>query len=939
MPPPAPFARHLPMNGEDAGPAARGPGKSPARHGLSLGVEQARAAALGRGPVRVVAGAGTGKTAVIAERFRRLVAGGASPDSILVMTFTERAAAEMRQRIEDLIGAPAPAVGTFHSIALGWLRADGRLVGAPVGFRILAGAERWILARELMWDLGDPALTGDERPDDLVSPALQMLERLKQELVPLKRLAAWAESTDDAERASLMKACVRLFGAYERASRKQRLLDFEDLLTLAVRLLEEQPAVLRAYGARYPHVLVDEYQDLNLAQERLVELIAQNGDPFIVGDDDQSIYRFRGASRASLERFRSHFPSASTVTLGINHRSSRRIVTAAAALIANNSERLPKQLRSSRAGDKVQLWLCPDVETEAGAIAAEAERLAAAGTSLARIAVLCRTNAIARPIANALAARSLPHVVIGGHGFHDRPEIRDVIALLRILRDPADVVALARALTRPPCRLDPTAALTRLRDRDGLAPLDALARWEPASGFAAVAGALSKQSANLDVRDLFFELMERTRYLEVLGAGLETSEAARATANVGRLAEMIAEFCETSNDRSLEAYMRHLELVLLSGEDEEPARVEGLVDAIQVMTIHQAKGLEFDAVFVPGLVDGRLPQWGRSPRFELPPAVLEPLVRGREDVIAEERRLLYVAMTRARHRLYLTRASHYEGGRRWRDSRFLAEVRSAGPRTVLEREVPDGAHGAARTTHTRPEGGVVLSYSAIAAYRECPRQYWYRYEQRLPVVQSAEAVHGVILHEVLRRAGEARQSGTTVSAALLSSLHSEVWSKTAFPDMRRAPAFKRNGAAQIEAYRKGGGFDSRPAFLEQPFSATIDGWTLRGVIDRVDKGDTGWRILDYKSGRPVAKGRRDLQVALYAMGAMAALHLEPVDLEVVYLASGEILQLERPDALVAEATKQAAEVAEGVKAGRFEARPDRRRCRLCPYRLACADAL
>ena len=164
---------------------------------VRLGVKQRQASAIGHGAVRVVAGAGTGKTAVIAERFRRLVAGGASPASILVMTFTDRAAAEMRERIEDLIDAPAPAVGTFNSIALGWLRTDGRLVGVPPGFRILAGADRWILARELMWELGDQALTGDERPDDLVSPALQMLERLKQELVPLKRLSAWAASTDD----------------------------------------------------------------------------------------------------------------------------------------------------------------------------------------------------------------------------------------------------------------------------------------------------------------------------------------------------------------------------------------------------------------------------------------------------------------------------------------------------------------------------------------------------------------------------------------------------------------------------------------------------------------------------------------------------------------------------------------------------------------------
>jgi RecB family exonuclease len=257
----------------------------------------------------------------------------------------------------------------------------------------------------------------------------------------------------------------------------------------------------------------------------------------------------------------------------------------------------------------------------------------------------------------------------------------------------------------------------------------------------------------------------------------------------------------------------------------------------------------------------------------------------------------------------------------------------------------------------------VLSYSAIAAYRDCPRQYWYRYEQRVPVVQSAEAVQGVVLHEVLRRAGEARQRNEKVTAAMLSSLHDEVWSGTAFPDSRRAPTFKRNGAVQLEAYRKGGGFEAKPEFLEQPFTIDVDGWTLRGVIDRVDRTESGWRILDYKTGRPVTRGKRDLQVALYAMGAASALNLgsqgqggaagsgsarpgaprgdvpPQIDLDIVYLASGETVPLERPDALVAEAKKQGAEVAEGVKAGRFEAKPDRRRCRLCPYRLACADAL
>ncbi len=904
-----------------------------------LEVEQRAAAALGGGPIRVVAGAGTGKTAVIAERFRRLVRGGASPASILVMTFTERAAAEMRQRIEEQIDAVAPAVGTFHSIALGWLRADGRAVGAPAGFRILAGADRWILARELMWQVGDNALAGDERPDDLVAPALQMLERMKQELVPIARLAAWASSTDDQERGELMRACVRLFRAYERECRKHRYLDFEDLLVLAVRMLQEHPRILERYTSRYQNVLVDEYQDLNLAQERLVELVAARSEPFVVGDDDQSIYRFRGASRASLERFLASFPDATTMTMGRNRRSTRHIVAAAAALIAKNADRLSKLLVSGSPGPQVELWNCPDGVTEATSIAVHAAGLVERGTPPRARAILCRTNAIARPIAAALAAQGLPHVVIGGRGFHDRPEIRDVIAMLRVLRDPTDLVAIARAITRPPLSLDPVGALAQLRDRGERSPLSVLEAWAPAASFANLLQALVLEAAKLDVRDLFFELMNRTRYLEVIGQTLEKGEAARVNANVSRFAEMIAEFSENVTERSLPAYLDHLDLVLLSGEDEEPAPVDAADDAIHVMTIHQAKGLEFDAVFVPGLVEGRLPQSGRSPRFELPASVLEPLVRGREDVVAEERRLLYVAMTRARRRLFLTRASHYEGGRRWRDSRFLDEVRAAGARAVCERTFESDAPPRGVRIAVRRPGEVVLSYSAIAAYRECPRQYWYRQEQRLPAVQSAEAVHGVIQHEVLRQAGEARKGGRELTARTLKSIHDEVWRKTTFPDQRRAATFKRIGAAQLEAYREQGGFDIPPEFLEQPFSAALDGWTLRGVIDRIDRTDAGWRIVDYKSGRPLTRSRRDLQVALYALGASSALHLDPMELEVVYLATGETVNVAKVRDLVADATGQAAEVAEGVREGRFEARPERRRCRLCPYRLACADAL
>jgi len=408
---------------------------------------------------------------------------------------------------------------------------------------------------------------------------------------------------------------------------------------------------------------------------------------------------------------------------------------------------------------------------------------------------------------------------------------------------------------------------------------------------------------------------------------------------------VISEFCDSNPDHSLAAYMAHLDLVLLSGEDEAPAAPERGDDAILVMTIHQAKGLEFDAVFVPSLVEGRLPQSGRSQRFELPPAVLEPLVRGREDVIAEERRLLYVAMTRARKRLYLTRADHYEGGRRWRESRFVAELRMSG--AVLERSVASAflptltlpASGEVNSRAEVDKGDLVLSYSAIQAYRDCPRQYWFRYRERLPAAQNAEAVQGTILHEVLRRAGEERRLGHAITPERLHAMHAEVWETSGFPDARRAATFRRLGLAQLEAFRASGGFERTPDLLEREFSAAVDGFTLHGVIDRVDRTDEGWLIIDYKSGRPLARARRDLQVALYALGASTGLSLDPIELEVVYLAEGSAIRLEGVPKLQAEARTIAIEVAEKIRAGRFDPQPERRKCRLCPYRLACAEAL
>jgi DNA helicase II / ATP-dependent DNA helicase PcrA len=924
----------------------------------SLSAEQRAAAEHLRGALCVVAGAGTGKTAVIAERFRLLVDSGVDPASILVMTFTERAAAEMRARIQAAASCEAPNVGTFHSLALRWLRDDPR-GGLPAGFRILKGPERWISLRELLWELGHPALIGEERPDDLVRPLLRLEERLKQELVSVDRLRAWARHQEDEERRERYLAAAQLFAAHAARCRKQGLADFDDLLLLAVRLLENHPEVGAHLRARHPWVMVDEYQDTNTAQERLVELLgAPDGNVCVVGDDDQSIYRFRGASRASMERFRSRFAGATTLALGANRRSTVHVVEAAREVIERNPGRLSKTLSAAAPqGPPVEVWSCADGDREASSIVERVQRLREEGVPLRRIAVLTRTHAIAGPVLDALEAAGVPFQHWASRGFYGRPEVRDLIAYLRAVHDPGDLHALVRLLGRPPLGLDVEEAVRELRsgaEEDGsVAPLTRLRSWRARPHVVAWADTLSELvalKAELGVDELLFEILDRTRHLDAILPAAGT-ERQRMLASVARFGEIVQEYCERRRDHSLRLFVEHLDLVLLSGMDEE-VEAEDTGDAVQVMSIHQAKGLEFDAVFVPALVEGRLPQPHRSDELELPIAVAEPETRTRSNHIAEERRLLYVAMTRATERLVLSAAERYEGGRRWRPSRFLGELGACVERRqAVAREAeaaePEAAEPDPPGEGTAPDGGdgPVLSFSAISAYRECPRQYWFRYRLRLPAPPAVEAQLGTVVHEALLRASRVRQGGRALGLDTLRDLYHDSWDGVVLADERHHPALEALGWRLVRAFWEQGGLEEPPHLLEQPFVAGFPGWTLRGVVDRVDKNGEGtWKIVDYKTGRPLpaSRLRRDLQLALYALGARRGLELaeeHAVELEIVYLRDGRRVGIAAGQDLLGEAERVGQEVAAGVGAARFEARPGARRCALCPYRLPCDAAL
>jgi ATP-dependent exoDNAse (exonuclease V) beta subunit len=389
----------------------------------------------------------------------------------------------------------------------------------------------------------------------------------------------------------------------------------------------------------------------------------------------------------------------------------------------------------------------------------------------------------------------------------------------------------------------------------------------------------------------------------------------------------------------LRAFLHYLDLVLLSGID-EPLPLPLDQDAVQVLTIHQAKGLEFDTVVVPSLVEGRLPHTQRGGGIELPSSLVDAPVRGREDHLAEERRLLYVALTRARERLVLSEAERYEGSRNWRPSRFLEDI------PVLDRRMePSPAVERPVIPQDIPPAGSAprLSYTAITTYRECPRQYWYRYQLRLEASPTAEAQLGSVVHRALEDAGRIRRQGEALTRERLRLLYDEAWAGQVPADPRRHAVMEALGWDLLGRAHQRGDLDPAPAHVESRFEIELQGWGLRGTIDRVEPDPQGgWRIVDFKTGRPpsVAELRRDLQLALYALGARRGLGLEgPLALEIAYLRRGERIEIPVDRGLLRRAEGVGREVAEGVLRGRFPARPLPRRCALCPYRMTCPEAL
>jgi DNA helicase-2/ATP-dependent DNA helicase PcrA len=647
------------------------PGLDPER---DLNPEQLAAVTHGDGPQLVLAGAGSGKTRVITYRIAWLVHDrGVDPASIVAVTFTNKAAGEMRERVERLVELfPLPTfVGTFHRFALRLLRRHGELVGLGSDFAIFDSADQISLVKK--------ALAAENLSEAAFTPraVLGAISGAKNRLQDPHRFAADAGNFFE-------RQVAKVYGRYQTLLRESSGVDFDDMLRLAVQLLVEEPGLRQRWRERIVHLLVDEFQDTNHAQMRLVqELVGPDGNLTAVGDEDQGIYRWRGADLDNVLSFETSFPGATVRTLERNYRSSQNILTVAGDLVDHNQRRRGKRLwTDAGAGEPVELYRARDEQDEARWILDTLESLQGADCPLSEMAVLVRTNAQTRVFEEELLRRQIPYELIGGLRFYERAEVKDLVAYLRVVHNPQDNFSLSRILNRPPRGigratrelLDEAAAEMGRSIWDALVHAE-LASFPPRSAkalqrFRALIEELRQEASAVPLPLLLEQLVEKTGYLDLYPA--DDSEMQAKRENIREFLTAAQEFTEQADwsgeSDLLTGFLDHVSLVA----DIDTWRQDR---GLSLMTLHSAKGLEFGLVVVAGLEDGLLPHFNTG---------------GTQDEIEEERRLLYVGMTRAKRKLILTCCRRRRRAGRYQDqqeSPFLLELSTESLRTTESPEL------------------------------------------------------------------------------------------------------------------------------------------------------------------------------------------------------------------------------------------------------------
>ncbi|MBI3231775.1 MAG: UvrD-helicase domain-containing protein [Candidatus Doudnabacteria bacterium] len=892
----------------------------------NLNKEQLEAVKHGQGPLLIVAGAGTGKTTVITRRIAYLIEQKlAKPHEILALTFTEKAAGEMSERVDLLLplGYIDTWISTFHSFCERILKNHALDIGLSNDFELLDGIRQWILVYKNFekFDLDYYRPLGN--PNRFIDALLSHFSRCKDELISPDDYLKYAESsrlktdqvntTPSRQRRNIppilggdeeatpsevarLEEVANAYHTYQKLLLDNNYLDFGDLINYTLELFKKRPKILEYYQKKFKYILVDEFQDTNFAQFQLVKLLA--GDEknlVVVGDDDQSIYKFRGASVSNILKFKEEYPRAKQITLVDNYRSGQNILDMAYKFIqANNPDRLEIKLKINKrlrafvsSPGQIEVLEGDDLSGELNAVAGKILELknqtASSGdTTWNDFSILIRANSEADELLPVLQSAGIPYTFIANRGLYKKPIIVDVLSYMRLLDNAHDSQSLYRTLSLPKFHLShhELSRLLGYSDQKTVSLYQALAPAQTMvdmsdDGKKKIAGlqALLKKHTSESKTATAAEMLVKI----VMDIGLDQKlkedslENAQSRELIDQFYKKIENFEKQSEHKDLHAFLLSLDLEIRAGSEGEIKFDPNLgPESVKVLTVHSAKGLEFKYVFIVSLVDQRFPTREKKETIAIPEPLIKDILPEGDFHLQEERRLFYVAITRAKLGLFLSWAKNYGGKTLKKPSQFLTETgltpnekfsRATGK--VIFTKIKHNYNNSKAIYQKLPTR---FSYSAIHDFTACPLLYKYKHYLKLPTAGSHYQSFGITIHKVFEEFLKLYKNNQTIGQTdlfgrrpsdnplpefkLLEAFYEKFWVDDWYENKKQKEDYWKEGQKMLKIFFEHlKALNPKPKFIEQFFKLKLGSYEFVGKIDRADESEKGLSIIDYKTGK------------------------------------------------------------------------------------------
>ena len=962
-----------------------------------LNKEQLQAVKYNKGPLLIIAGAGTGKTSVIVEKIKYLVKKKlAKPEQILALTFTEKAAAEMEERVDKAMpyGYFQMNISTFHAFADRILKENGYQIGLSLNFRLMTEAETIIFLKQNLFLFNLKYFRPLGNPNKFLEALLQHFSRLRDEDVSPKEYIRFAKKGGELIKRERYFELAEAYQTYQKLKIKEGLMDFADLVYYSLQLFRQRPNVLRQYQQQYPFILVDEFQDTNIAQYQLIKFLCptkKNPHLTIVADDSQAIYKFRGASVSNIISFMKDYKKAKQITLKKNYRSNQTILDNAYQLIKNNDPDtleaelgISKDLTANKPNDKKALnfYLAEKIEEESEFVVKKILELKDK-YRFSDFAILIRANNHSEPFVKSLARAGIPFQFLGPGTLYKQPEVKDLIAYLKILCNLEDSPSLFRILYMDIYNVDKKDVSLLLSfskkinqplfqaieiyflnrsEFDIYKPYLPLLKSETKHKLLKIYQMIIKHLSLLKTNtagQILYYFLEESGLLMTL-TNYKTESQEKIAINISNFFNKLKVFESEHEDASVFAVVDFINMSLEMGESPIVSKTDiSSYNAVNILTVHSAKGLEFPVVFLVNLTEERFPTRHKKETISIPQELIKEILPTGDYHIEEERRLFYVGLTRAKDKVFLSASKLYGEGKRQRKiSRFVIETLGeelVNKQTNIKKEEKSQLSIFDFKPSKRPSLDVLsehseskdfnknFSFSQLNSFKTCPLQYKYQYILKIPTTPSAAESFGITIHQTLQKFYVEFLKNKKINQKDLLAIYEKTWIPIGYVSLTHQTRMIEEGKKMlINFYKKFHSSGLKIIALEKLFKIKIaNDIFLTGKIDRIDSlNKNEIEIVDYKTGKKPNERElsKSLQLTIYALAAndknLFNKKLGDINLTFYYLQTPEKIILKKNEGDLIKTKDEIMNMVEKIRKNDFLANPGKH-CNFCSFKIIC----